>query len=102
MRRPPMDLRERTDDSPQPVRRRRREEEVRAEVIIPRALHPDLVALIRIAWETGRTRAFYVGAIYWSTEDGRVYHPPVTQLKRLRRLAVMLNYFGHIFDEVGS
>jgi len=68
----------------------------------PAPLHPAFVSAIRAAWETQRVRASFVGAIYWETEDGRVYCPPARQLKRLQRLAVTLRYEGPILGEVVS
>jgi hypothetical protein len=62
-------------------------------------LHRDFVGALRRAWETQHTRAAFVGALYWETEDGRVYCPPSRDMKRLQRLADTLNYDGPIFDE---
>ncbi len=62
-------------------------------------LHPAFVELIRHAWETGRIRSGFAGALYWSTEPPWTYRPPASEMKRLRRLAVTLNYHGSILDE---
>ena len=66
------------------------------------ALHPEFVKQIRAAWEKGRLRASFVGALYWNTEDGRTYYPPANEMRRLRRLATTLGYDGPILDEVRS
>lgn len=62
-------------------------------------LHSDFVALIRDAWERQRVKSAFVGSLYWETEYGRSYCPPdYHMLKRLRRLAVTLNYHGPILQ----
>jgi hypothetical protein len=67
---------------------------------LPAPLHPAFVELIRAAWETRRVHAYFVGALYWNTEDGRAYRPPANEMKRLQRLAATLRYDGPILGEV--
>jgi hypothetical protein len=67
-----------------------------------RPLHPDFVAALRCAWEGQRTKAAFVGALYWSTEDGRRYVPSERELKRLARLAATIRYDGPLLSEATS
>ena len=72
-------------------------------------LHPDFVAAIRAAWEQEPFRrrrlkcslARYAGAIYWSTEDGRIYPATMRERPRLSRLAAAIRYDGPIVVERG-
>lgn len=62
-------------------------------------LHPAFVERIRAAWEKQRVKSAFAGSLYWHTEEGRAYRPPAGDMKRLRRLAVTLNYHGPILEE---
>ena len=66
----------------------------------PAPLHPAFVERIRRAWETQRLKASFVGALYWHTEPPHKFYPAENQMRRLRRLAVTLNYSGPILDGV--
>lgn len=63
-------------------------------------LHPNFIAAVR-AWcvlRNRRNEPAIAGAIYWDTDQGHTCYRRVTDKKRLKDLALKIDYTGPIWD----